>query len=213
MIDLLVGIAFLVLLAAVVPAALPRRHHYGPRINCTCNLKQVGLSFMQWGLDHQDRFPMEVSVANGGTKEFVNSGVVWVHFMVMSNELNTPKVLFCPADEGRRETAANTFGSATCQGQVPFTNDNNVSYFVGIDAVQTNTTMFLTGDRNLTNSANRNRRLVQFPTNQLAGWTHDLHGRMGNVGLADGSVQQLTTSRLRLALIETGVATNRLAMP
>jgi len=177
------------------------------------NLKQVGLSYKQWALDNQDRYPMQVSVTNGGTMEFVNSGVVWVHFRVLSNELNTPKILWCPADEARRRDIASTFGAATQPGQVPFTNDNNVSYFVGVDATDTNALMFLSGDRNLTNNLGRNRRLVDFATNQPAGWTHQLHNRQGNVGLADGSVQQFTSTRLRAALVDTGVPTNRLAMP
>jgi hypothetical protein len=73
--------------------------------------------------------------------------------------------------------------------------------------------MFLSGDRNLTNAVHGTRRLVNFPTNQPAGWTHQLHGLQGNIGLAEGSVQQTTTSRLRAALIDTGVETNRLAIP
>src|SRR4026208_106088 len=123
--DLLIGLACLAVILAVV-FVLPV--HSGPsrarvkRINCTCNLKQVGLSYKQWALDNQDRYPMQVSVTNGGTMEFVNSGVVWVHFRVLSNELSTPKVLSCPADEGRRGDIANTFGAATQPGYVPFTN-------------------------------------------------------------------------------------------
>jgi prepilin-type processing-associated H-X9-DG protein len=218
LIDLLVGVVFLMLLVAVVvilPARSGRIRSRAPRINCTCNLKQVGLAYKQWALDNQDRYPMQVSVTNGGTMEFVNSGTVWVHFRVLSNELNTPKVLWCPADEARRGDMANTFGAATQPGHIPFTNDNNVSYFVGVDATDTNAdaAMFLSGDRNLTNHLGHSRRLVDFPTNQAAGWTHQLHNNQGNIGLADGSVQQFSTSRLRAALIYTDHATNRLAMP
>ena len=108
---------------------------------------------------------------------------------------------------------ATIFGAATQSGKVPFTNDYNVSYFVGVDATDTNAAMFLSGDRNLTNSLGQNRRLVDFPTNQPAGWTTALHNRQGNIGLADGSVQQFSCARLQPALIETGVATNRLAFP
>jgi hypothetical protein len=215
LIDLLVGVACLALILAVV-LVLP--FHSRPnrgrakRINCICNLKQIGLSYKQWAIDNHDLYPMQVSVTNGGTMEFMSSGAVWVHFRVLSNELNTPKVLLCPSDDARRDSMATTFGTAA-QPYVPFTNDNNVSYFVGVDATETNATMFLTGDRNLTNSLGHNRRLVNFPTNQPAGWTHELHNHGGNVGLVDGSVQQFTTSRARAALIESGVATNRLAMP
>jgi hypothetical protein len=36
---------------------------------------------------------MQVSVTNGGTMELVNGGTVFEHFLVMSNELSTPKLL------------------------------------------------------------------------------------------------------------------------
>ena len=41
---------------------------------------------------------MDVSTANGGTMELVNGRNVWINFLVMSNELTTPKLLYCPAD-------------------------------------------------------------------------------------------------------------------
>ncbi len=212
--DLLVAVVSLVVIAAVVSVVFLRRNRGRVRpVNCTNNLKQVVLSFKTWSLDNQDRYPMQVPVTNGGTMELVNSGAAWVHFMVMSNELNSPRVLSCPSDTARSGSIATMFGAATQPGQVPFTNDNNVSYFVGVDATETNLMMFLSGDRNLTNALRATRRLVNFPTNQPAGWTHQLHGLQGNVGLAEGSVQQLSTPRLRTALVETGVATNRLAVP
>jgi hypothetical protein len=161
----------------------------------------------------QDRFPMQVPVTNGGTMEFVKNGAAWVHFRVMSNELNTPKVLFCTAEKGNGRTVATTFSSLPAQGEVPFTNDNNVSYFVGVDAAQTNKSMWLSGDRNITNRLNPKHGLLSFPTNRPTGWTSDLHNQIGNIGLADGSVQQYTNSRLQLGLVQTGVQRVRLAMP
>jgi prepilin-type processing-associated H-X9-DG protein len=50
-------------------------------------------------------------------------------------------------------------------------------------------------------------------TNTPAGWTHAMHQQQGNVALADGHVEQLTTSKLREALKYSGSATNRLALP
>jgi len=40
-----------------------------------------------------------------------------------------------------------------------------------------------------------------------------MHKNQGNVALADGSVQAFSSSRLQEVLSNTGVATNRLAMP
>ncbi len=48
-----------------------------------------------------------------------------------------------------------------------------------------------------------------------AGWTAEIHGNQGNVGLADGSVQQYSNAGLQKALQDFGNATNvwRLALP
>ncbi len=214
LLDLLVGLCCLAVIVTVGWTVLMSRDSRRCcRINCSNNMKQIGLAFKTWALDNQDLPPMQVSVTNGGTMELVNSGAAWIHFRVMSNELNTPKVLMCPQDRARRNTMATTFGAATHSGSVPFTSDVNVSYFVGVDAVDTNAMMLLAGDRNLTNRFRGRGRLVDFPTNQPAGWAGGLHSPQGNIGVADGSVQQLSATGLRLALIRTGVATNRLAIP
>jgi hypothetical protein len=133
-------------------------------------------------------------------------------FGVMSNELNTPKVLYCPSEESGR-TAATTFAPSAATGQ-PYNNDMNVSYFVGVDAQDTYPQMVLTGDHNIGSgspptanyqpSATGNTTPfvfmgTNFPTATAAlpGWTDALHSRAGNVGIADGSVQQVTRSRLQ----------------
>ena len=41
---------------------------------------------------------MQVPVANGGTLELLASGMVYPHFLVLSNELNTPLILHCWTD-------------------------------------------------------------------------------------------------------------------
>jgi competence protein ComGC len=142
--ELLLLTGMVLVLAALVLPQMARRAHTPRGAYCTNNLKQIGLSFKQWALDNNDRYPMEVSVTNGGTMEFVKSGTAWVHFMVMSNELNTPKVLVCPMDERKGFVPATTFGGTTGYGGqtgVPYASDNNVSYFVGVDAVVTGTSL------------------------------------------------------------------------
>src|SRR2546423_1924540 len=81
-------------------------------------------------------------IADGGTMELVASEAVWPHFQIMSSELNTPKILFCPTDPNPMRTQANMFGASA--------GNTNTSYFVGVDAVGSNPQMFLAGDRNLT---------------------------------------------------------------
>ena len=45
------------------------------------------------------------------------------------------------------------------------------------------------------------------------GWTTDTHQDQGDVCMGDGSVQQLSTSRLKQALRDTDSALNLLALP
>jgi prepilin-type processing-associated H-X9-DG protein len=212
--EVLIVISVLLLLAAVFLPALarPRRHPSG--VSCVNDLKQVGLAFRVWEGDYGDKYPMSVSVTNGGTMELVESGVVWRHFQVMSNELNTPKILFCPQDTDSKRKMASIFVASMISGQIPFAGNSNTSYFVDVDATDMNPTMFLAGDRNLTlKGVALSPGLHSLRTNELMGWTRDLHVNQGNVLMADGSVQAFSQRSLQTAWEQTGFATNRLAVP
>jgi prepilin-type processing-associated H-X9-DG protein len=168
-------------------------------------LKQIGLAFRQWALDNDDKNPMQVSVTNGGTMELVGSGNVFPHFLVMSNELNTPRILACPQDKGVTSVAAFT----------PNLSDANVSFFVGIDAMDIMPQMFLAGDCNFQIGGKPvSSGIINLGTNTPVGWTKRRHkGPEGNIALADGSVQAFNSTRLREALANSGDMTNRLSIP
>jgi prepilin-type processing-associated H-X9-DG protein len=74
-------------------------------------------------------------------------------FFVMSNELNTPKVLYCPTETIDTLHAKSTTWNGAPTTDAGYTNDANVSYFVGVDAddsgsmVTAGSRVFLTGDR------------------------------------------------------------------
>jgi len=212
---LLVIAVLAVVVAILLPGLVPHRSSRS-RISCVSNLKQVGLAYRVWAGDNNDNYPMQVSVTNGGTMELVGSGVAFPHFQVMSNELSTPKILFCPNDDDTAKIGATTFETgipALPPNQVPLTSDKNISYFVGVDADEARPQMFLSGDRNITDGLPRKSGLFMLTTDRPSGWTEKIHVKQGNVGLADGSVFQHNTLGLRTALEQTGVATNRLAMP
>lgn len=173
-------------------------------ICCNCNLKQVGMAFRVWAGDQKEKYPMQVSITNGGVMELILTGDVFPVFQVMSNELNTPYILVCPEDSAR--IPAKSFATNF--------DDSKISYFVGLDASDSMPQMFLTGDRNLaTNGVSIHRGILELTTNQIAGWTQAIHKNQGNVGMADGSTQGFSNHALNEALQNTGVATNRLAIP
>ena len=136
--EVLVVVAIVMILVAILLPILGRSHRRYPsgRIQCINNLKQVGLAFRIWEGDNGDRYPMAVSITNGGAMEPVAGGNVAAVFQVMSNELSTPKILSCPED-GHRLIATNFTTDLT---------NRKISYFVGIDAMETNVQMFLSGD-------------------------------------------------------------------
>ncbi|MGH7975341.1 MAG: type II secretion system protein, partial [Limisphaerales bacterium] len=184
---------------------LAGRHNKSPRIECVNNLMQIGLAYRIWEGDHNNKYPMQVSVTDGGAMELIATGNVAACFQVMSNELDTPKILVCPMDTSR--IAATNFENDF--------NNSHISYFAGVDVTnEMNPRMILSGDDNFEiGDVSVKSGLLEFSTNAPIAWTSARHKYAGNIGFADGSVQEVTTEGLQNALRQTGVATNRLAIP
>jgi prepilin-type processing-associated H-X9-DG protein len=190
-----------ILTAMILPASTHRR---SPRIDCINNLKEIDIALMIWAGDHGGKYPMNVSITNGGTMELSKVGTdAWRNFLVMSNELTTPRILICPADQRNEAT---DFGSSF--------GNTNISYFINLDAAKANPQMLLFGDDNFEmGGVSVEAGLLQVSTNTPIAWSAARHGHAGNVALTDGSVQQLTTSGLQQAFQNAGAAINRIAIP
>jgi prepilin-type processing-associated H-X9-DG protein len=214
--DLLI-LAVLAVVAAVLLPLMARPKHHPPGQRCFNNLRQVGLAYQQWANDNDNKFPAQVPVADGGARELVQSGFAYASYLVMSNELNTPKLLICPEDPNPRRVVATVFTRPETDAPgygIPFTNDSNVSYFVGVDANVARPARFLSGDANLLiNDSTCGPGLVPLWTNSRVSWQKDMHLQKANIGFGDGSVQSFKSRKLQETLVKTGMATNWLALP
>jgi prepilin-type processing-associated H-X9-DG protein len=189
LLDLVVILAAVMIVGIIlILPSLARHMARTSQINCANNLKQVALSFRLWGQDNGDKFPARVSTNEGGVKELVADGKVFPHFLAISNELGTPKLLVCPRDPQR--TSATNWDSSL--------SDAKISYFVVPEADEAVPEMWLSGDRNLaTSGVPLPPGLVGIPTNRGVSWTAEVHKHQGYVAFADGSVQLLSNATLR----------------
>ncbi len=187
-VEILVIIAVLAILAIIF---LPRftkkatpRYQRSTRINCVNNLKQVGLSFRLWEGDNNNKCPMSVSVTNGGAMELIADGNVAGCFQVMSNELSSPRILICPADQGH--VSAVNF-------QKDFDN-SHLSYFISPDADESYPQQIMSGDDNLAvDDVPVKSGLVMIPFKEVSrNRGPPSHGSAGNILWADGSVSEIS---------------------
>jgi prepilin-type processing-associated H-X9-DG protein len=177
----------LFLLAAFILPALRPPKTRSPRIKCVSNLKHASLGFRLWAADHGDMYPWQVSTNQGGAKEYALATDMVRVFAVVTNEMMTPKILKCPSNTNRPVTVTK-FDKLTRQ---------SVSYYLNLSAVDQRPMDAVIGDRNiLIDGVRAPAGLMTVRSNQSLLWDQDIHRGRGNVGLVDGSVQQLSVAAL-----------------
>src|ERR1041385_3095639 len=128
LVELLVVIAIIAILAALLLPALAGAKKKGKGAECINNQKQIGIGLRLWANDNeQQKFPWSVDVAKGGSMGSID----WTdHFRTASNELNTPKILYCPTDKQRKPHDRWTDPNPA----LSLDGDRHISFFVGLDA-------------------------------------------------------------------------------
>ena len=126
-------LAVLSLLMAIVLPALAHDRARSARIICANNLRQISAAQQLWGNDHNDFPPVMVPLNEGGTRVHPLAANAWLHFAWLSNELVTPKVIFCPSDTGK--PAEEFTGSPTNGYLNPNFANRATSYFVAYSGI------------------------------------------------------------------------------
>jgi prepilin-type N-terminal cleavage/methylation domain-containing protein/prepilin-type processing-associated H-X9-DG protein len=203
LVELLVVIFVVAVLAALL---LPALVGGGPSKmgKCMSNLKQIDLGFVIFANDNQNRFPMQIPVANGGTMEFIYSGHSFPHFQKINDFIGNPRFLICPFETNRQ--AAVSFEAL---------NDLNISYFLNADAsTNSPSRTILAGDRFLQVKGQPIKPgLFVLTTNSNVSWTPNFHVSGGNLSFADGHAQFTKKDNLDSFIQNQPLATNRLCIP
>lgn len=203
LVELIVVVAVMGLIAMIVLPMLARsnRHHNHVELRCVRNLKNIGLAFRIYATDNGDRFPGEVFARKGASLTNITAVEI---FRALSNELSTPKIITCRRDEERGANDALSFATLT---------SSNISYFASLSTSEQTPGTFLAGDRNWLTNGQPVLGVLALTTNTAVSWSKKIHNEQGNIVMSDGSVQTMSSSRLRSAVRDQEWATNYIAFP
>lgn len=202
--DVLVAVLLASLLFVIVVPMLLAARRRNERINCIDNLMQIDGALRIW---EDDKGPgMPPVKTNGQTIGLNNGQIALINSLGISNIVHSSKILICPAD---RETPITTDAAG---------NKIRISYFLNLDASESYPQEMLDGDDNLAaNGVLITRGIFEVSSNMTLSWTPARHRHVGNIGLADGTVEQTTQSSLQNAatysFLGTPFFTNRFAVP
>jgi len=106
LIELLVVVAIISILAAILFPVFARARESARRASCLSNMKQIGLGFMMYLQDYDERFPGHRNTrASGDTRPPAEAGGYWTNGYWYWQQLIFPytkslQIYFCPSSPG-----------------------------------------------------------------------------------------------------------------
>lgn len=213
-IELLIVIAIIGFLAALLFTALSGAKQKGTETYCLNNLRGGGDGLRMWANDNQEQFPWSVPVADGGSGWLISPDDWTDNYRAASNELVTPKILFCPSDKhkiasaglagpGSKKAASAAAAAPTAWSQLD--GNKHISYFLGLDAQESKPQTILSGDSGVT-SGTGGQDFIWTANNGTsidAAFDTTMHNGRGQITLSDASVHHVTTAQLREFIINS----------
>ena len=111
LIELLVVIAIIAILAAILFPVFARARENARRANCQSNLKQIGLGFLQYTQDNDERFPVDSDAGD-------NFGIAQGWGIQLQPYIKSTQLLSCPSR--RPSTDVNYIANAFLSCGAPF---------------------------------------------------------------------------------------------
>ena len=231
-IEVLVVVAVVAIVSAVFFSKQARDRDRARRISCVSNQHRLSVGLRLFANDMDGSYPFQFlsqrtnSTMFGSPLKANHPTELWKLIQVAANDLSSQRDLVCPSDPLRK--TADSLMTNGLPGEFAHTNSrlNAMSYFLSLDADESDPSLILLGDRYLTTdpetSSERGTKFLfgqqDFSEggglDQKVRWISTVHQGGGNAAFMDGSIQQLTTAKLREAIRNQPVGrANRIWLP